>query len=181
MGGVLSGSRCHRGGKTLNTAAPAVSLLRGRCDIARPGQPLLLVEDDRAFVIFGAYAFAVAVATSPCHMGGARRWLICPCCRVRRQTLYIERARLACRLCARLRYPTQAMNRRYRAIEKADSIRRRLGWEQGVLRPWGGRPKRMRTRTFERLSRELQELESFLLPDLLAWAERAEKRMGRGH
>lgn len=144
MGGMLSGSRCYRGGKPQTADVPAVSLLRSRTDIARAGRPLLLITDDQATVIHGPYVLLAAVATSPCHLGGVRRWLVCPGCGVRRQTLYLLTAQLACRSCAGLRYPTQTMNRRYRAIASADRIRRRLGWETGALRPWGCRPRRMR-------------------------------------
>jgi hypothetical protein len=173
MGTVLSGRRGYHGGKPLTRDLPSVSLVRRVVDIARPGRPLLLVEGNRAIVMHGEFVLAAEVATSPCHMGGVRRWLVCPGCRIRRQTLYIAAMRLICRECANLRYPTQAMNRRYRAIEKADGIRCRLGWEPGALRPWGGRPKRMRLTTYWRLVDALQAVESKLLPDLAAWAERA--------
>jgi hypothetical protein len=148
-------------------------------DITRPGRPLLMVDGDQALVIHGEFVLAAEVATSPCHMGGVRRWLICPPCRVRRQTLYIADARLKCRRCASLRYPTQAMGRRSRAFERADRIRQRLGWEPGVLRPWGARPKRMRWSTYTRLTDTLRELEERLLPDLSDWAGKLEAHVNQ--
>jgi hypothetical protein len=173
MGTVLSGSRGFRGGRLPTSDFPGVRLVRGACDIARPGKPLLLVEDDRASVIFGPYSFAVAVATSPLHFGGARRWLVCPGCGIKRVSLYIVATSLLCRRCAGLRYASQGMNGRSRAIERADRIRAQLGWPPGVLRPHGQRPALMWWSTFRRLLIELEEVEAALLPDLSAWADRA--------
>ena len=177
MGTVSSGRRGYHGGKPLTRELPQVSLLRGMVDIRRPEHPLLLIECERAMVIQGVFHLVTSVVTTPCHLGGVRRWLVCPACDARRQSLYIAEARLLCRVCAGLRYPTQTMNRRYRAIARADRIRRRLGWEVGALRPWGVRPGRMRWKTFERLTEALRDVEAYLLPDLNGWAERAEQRV----
>lgn len=173
MGNVMSGRRGYHGGKPLTRDLPCVSLVRGMTDIQRLGRPLLLVEAEHAIVIHGTSMFKTEIATTALHLGGTRKWLVCPGCGGRSQNLYIATESLACRRCAGLRYPTQTMNRRYRFIEKADGLRRRLGWSTGVLRPWGERPKRMRMRTFNRLTGELQAVEEALLQDLSAWAERA--------
>ncbi len=42
----------------------------------------------------------------------------------------------------------------HRALRLADEIRQKLGWEPGIARPAGGRPKHMRLRTYERLKAE---------------------------
>ena len=39
-------------------------------------------------------------------------------------------------------------------MRRADTIRRRLGWEAGIANPAGGKPKGMHWRTYERLKSE---------------------------
>lgn len=59
----------------------------------------------------------------------------------------------ACRQCHRLAYRSQREADDDRAIRRADTIRRRLGWEPGILNGNGLKPKGMHWRTFERLQR----------------------------
>ena len=60
----------------------------------------------------------------------------------------------ACRHCHKLAYECQRETDDDRAVRRADTIRRRLGWEPGMLNPEGGKPKGMHWRTFERLKAE---------------------------
>ena len=57
----------------------------------------------------------------------------------------------ACRHCHNLAYRTQREQAYDRASSRADRIRKRLGWEAGILNGDGGKPKGMHWRTFERL------------------------------
>lgn len=57
----------------------------------------------------------------------------------------------SCRHCHKLAYPTQRQQADYRATSKAARIRKRLGWDAGILNLPGGKPKGMHWRTFERL------------------------------
>ncbi len=173
MGSVLSGRHGYHGGKPQTTELPSVSLVRGKVDIQRPGLPLLMVDGGRATVIHGRSVFTTTVEATLLYLGGERRWLVCPSCGGRRKTLYVANLGLACRVCAGLRYPSQAMNRRARAIARADQIRERLGWGVGVLRSWGVRPSGMHRETFDRLTGDLSAVEGWLIPDLAGWVKRA--------
>lgn len=57
----------------------------------------------------------------------------------------------ACRHCHKQAYGTQRQKADDRATSKADTIRKRLGWEAGILNLPGGKPKGMHWRTFEQL------------------------------
>jgi hypothetical protein len=60
----------------------------------------------------------------------------------------------ACRHCHKLAYQCQRETDDDRAMRRADTIRRRLGWEAGIANPEGDKPKGMHWRTFERLKAE---------------------------
>ena len=57
----------------------------------------------------------------------------------------------ACRHRHNLAYRTQREQAYDRASRKADKIRKRLGWEAGILNGNGGKPKAMHWATFMRL------------------------------
>lgn len=116
---------------------------------------------------------------TPLHLGGERRWLVCPKCRARRQSLFIASDTLVCRKCLHLKYESQSESVRYRNFRKADKIRAKLGWLPGVLSPNGIKPPRMHQRTFEALKTELEFLTSKLLMDLSEWINQAEDALGR--
>ncbi len=58
---------------------------------------------------------------------------------------------LACRHCHRLAFRCQRETNDDRATRRADTIRRRLGWEAGGLNGNGTKPKDMHWRMFEQL------------------------------
>ena len=60
----------------------------------------------------------------------------------------------ACRHCHNLAYRTQREQAYDRASSKADKIRKRLGWEAGILNGDGGKPKGMHWETFHRLQKQ---------------------------
>lgn len=90
-----------------------------------------------------------------CTFGGKRVWLLCPAkgCGRRVAVLYGGTI-FACRHCHRLAYASQRESDYDRATRRADTIRRRLGWEPGILNGPGWKPKGMHWRTFERLKAE---------------------------
>lgn len=92
--------------------------------------------------------------------------------------LYIGSAGIfACRRCNRLAYDCQRETDDDRAMRRAETIRRRLGWEPGILNFPGGRPKGMHRRTFERLK---GQHDAFVSESIAGMARRL-RLMERGH
>ena len=86
------------------------------------------------------------------HFGGRRAWFLCPArgCGRRVAILY-GGSIFACRHCHKLTYACQRESDDDRAARRAETSRRRLGWEPGILNGDGRKPKGMHWRTFERL------------------------------
>lgn len=93
----------------------------------------------------------VQTQTSPCNLGGQRHWFTCPRCSKRVAVLYAPGRYFACRKCGALGYTTQKEGTGDRASTKADKIRKRLGWQAGILNGEGGKPKGMHWKTYQRL------------------------------
>lgn len=89
------------------------------------------------------------------YLGGQRPWMICPECGKRVAIVYIDDARIACRLCLDLVYASQSERYFDRADRMANRVLAKLidGGDQ-VLKP-----KRMRWATFDRLYRKYIELQ----------------------
>ena len=101
-----------------------------------------------------SYSQSVELDWSPCHIGGARPWFICPngSCGRRIAILYF-RSGFLCRHCHRLSYGCQSEDYSFRLARKVDKIRSKLGWQQGVLNnPIKIKPKGMHWRTFRSIS-----------------------------
>lgn len=101
--------------------------------------------------------YPVYLEWTDCNLGGSRAWFLCPAkgCGSRVAILYIGGSGIfACRHCYQLAYDSQRESADDRAARRADTIRRRLGWEPGILNGCGGKPKGMHSRTFERLKAE---------------------------
>ena len=100
--------------------------------------------------------YPVYLEWTGCHLGGQRPWFICTVhgCG-RRVALLYGGGIFACRHCYQLVYESQREADYGRAARRANKIRDRLGWEQGILNPKGWRkPKGMHWKTFEQLNRE---------------------------
>ena len=93
----------------------------------------------------------VQTQTSPCHLGGQRPWFTCPRCSKRVAVLYAPGRYFACRQCGGLGYATQKEGAGDRASIRANKLRKRLGWEAGILNGDGGKPKGMHWTTYQRL------------------------------
>lgn len=99
--------------------------------------------------------YAVDLDWTPCALGGQRVWWLCPAVGCRRRVAVLHGGRVfLCRQCHRLAYRSQRETDDDRATRKANTIRRRLGWEPGIVNGNGGKPKGMHWRTFERLQAE---------------------------
>jgi hypothetical protein len=100
--------------------------------------------------------YPVRIEWTPCSYGGARAWFRCPAqgCGRRVAKLYLGSAIFACRHCHQLAYECQRETDDDRAARRADTIRKRLGWEAGILNGEGDKPKGMHWCTYQRLKAE---------------------------
>jgi hypothetical protein len=99
--------------------------------------------------------YAVYLEWTGCNLGGRRAWFLCPAVGCgRRVAILFGGAVFACRHCHKLAYECQRETADDRAMRRADTIRRRLGWGAGIANPEGDKPKGMHWRTFERLRTE---------------------------
>lgn len=97
--------------------------------------------------------YNVALTWTDCYYGGGRPWFICPVkkCSRRVAKLYLAGTLFACRHCYKLVYFSQLQTPEDRAIQHADKIRARLGWESGLLNGHEDKPKGMHWKTFDNL------------------------------
>ncbi|WP_324752097.1 hypothetical protein [Roseovarius sp. Pro17] len=124
--------------------------------------------------------YPVQIDRTPCHLGGARPWFLCPArgCGNRVAVLY-GGAIFACRSCHGLGYPSENENRRDRATRRADKLRDRLEWPPGIFEGSGwGRPKHMHHATYQRLVSEYEEREAEALGLTMDWLLRFNKCRG---
>ena len=104
--------------------------------------------------------------TSPCHLGGQRRWFTCPGCNKKVAMLYAPGKYFVCRQCGGLAYATQKEGIGDRASRRADKLRKRLGWEAGILNGSGCRPKGMHKSTYQRLKQHHDDLVHISMLDI---------------
>lgn len=127
----------------------------------------LRVEADRVLLIYRnrnrlhnggeweSMNYPVQLDWTQCRFGGRRVWWRCPAIGCGRRVAVLHGGRVfACRQCHRLTYRCQREADDDRATRRADTLRRRLGWEPGILNGGGLKPKGMHWRTFERLAAE---------------------------
>lgn len=97
-------------------------------------------------------SYPVRLERTPCHFGGSRVWWRCPVAVCGRRVAILHGGVVfACRSCHRLAYRCQRETDDDRAARRAETIRRRLGWEPGILNGNGWKPKGMQWQTFEQL------------------------------
>ncbi len=106
--------------------------------------------------------YAIALVWTRCHFGGERPWFLCPMpgCQRRVAILYAGE-RFACRHCRNLAYDSQRRPSYWRAGERANKIRKRLGWPYGIFTERGSRPKGMHEKTYRRLLAEYDALAGY--------------------
>lgn len=92
----------------------------------------------------------VPLERTPCHYGGSRPWLKCPCGR-RVAILYGAGKLFRCRHCYDLSYETRQSNMRDRSLLKAQKIREGLGGSGNMFDLFPPKPKWMRWKTYNRL------------------------------
>jgi hypothetical protein len=193
MGGFGSGS--GQGGKDTTSDMRALDVRRLQRDgLLTPGQAFgwnwlrngetaasinIRTEADRVTLNYRSRShggewkpmeYPVCLEWTPCKLGGRRVWFRCPAqgCG-RRVAILFGGSIFACRHCHKLAYASQREPDHDRAARRADTIRRRLGWEPGILNGPGWKPKGMHWRTFERLK---AEHDAFVNASLVGMAER---------
>ncbi|MDP5130541.1 MAG: hypothetical protein NWQ54_06630 [Paraglaciecola sp.] len=97
-------------------------------------------------------------------LGGKRAWFLCPFhnCDKRVTKLYIAH-RLGCRHCLGLSHQSKNESHMDRMARKADNIRVKLGWPEGILNPEGLKPKGMHYLTYQRLVKRYRELRNIAI------------------
>lgn len=176
MGGIGSGRRYQGGKDTTNDMRPLDIRRLQRDGLLTPGRAFgwhwtvngkevadinIHTEADRVILnyrsrnnggVWQPMEYPVYLEWTDCNLGGRRAWFLCPArgCGRRVAVLY-GGSIFACRHCHKLVYECQRETDDDRAARRADTIRRRLGWEAGILNGEGWKPKGMHWRTFERL------------------------------
>lgn len=181
MGGIGSGRHWHYGAKDTTGDYRAIDVRRWKRDgllnpnqsfgwqwshdgevvasirvRTEPGRVILTYRHRSGGDEWKDESYPIQLDWSACNFGGERPWFICPARGCNRRVAILHGGGIfACRHCYQLAYPSQRETYDDRAARKADKIRERLGWEQGILNPKGWRkPKGMHWRTFERLNKE---------------------------
>ena len=95
----------------------------------------------------------VALTWTACNFGGERPWFICPGagCGRRVAVLYGPGRYFLCRHCYDLVYESQREDKMYRALRRAQKIRKHLGGSANMMEPFLEEPKGMHWKTYERL------------------------------
>ena len=120
----------------------------------------------------------VEVDWTPCHYGGARPWLVCRGCGMRRLVLYRLQSRVRCRVCAGLAYVTQSVARFRRLQIRRQRISRRLGGDGKPCGEFPDKPPGMHWRTFQRYGGLFERLEDEELDDLWVAVGKLAARLG---
>lgn len=176
MGGIGSGRR-YQGGKYTTSDMRALDVRKLLHDgLLTPGRAFdwhwttngnkvasiqMRVEVDRLILNYRSRShggdwqpmeYPVYLEWTSQHFGGRRAWFHCPARGCGRRVAVLFGGRFfACRHCHKLVYASQRESKDDRAMRRANTIRRRLGWEAGIANPEGGKPKGMHWRTYERL------------------------------
>jgi hypothetical protein len=122
----------------------------------------------------------VPLTWTACNFGGGRPWFVCPGagCARRVAVLYGPGRYFLCRHCYDLSYQSQRDNSMYRALHRAQDIRRRLGGSANMMEPFPDKPKGMHWKTYERLWWEHHEAEMEQLVGMREWLDKMEKEVG---
>lgn len=176
MGGLGSGNRCRFGAKSTTDDYRTVDVRHwAREGVLRPGfrarwqwtrrgeieaTAEVRAEAGRVTLVsriwtdgeWKAERHSVQIVRTPCHLGGARPWFICPAqgCGLRVAILY-DAANWCCRTCLNLAYASQCESPTWRHISYAQKIRRKLGGSANLLEPFPPKPKGMHWWTYDRL------------------------------
>lgn len=119
----------------------------------------------------------VQYTTTPCHYGGGRWWLVCPCrsCLRRCVALFLYQGEFYCRRCLNLGYYSQRGGVADHIIERAARLRRKLGASESLQSPLPPRPRYMRKVKYQQLIAEIEETEFEWCDYLDSWMASRER------
>jgi len=108
------------------------------------------------------YNYCIQLTKTRCNYGGSRYWLICPSCSKRTGVLYCA-GTYVCRYCIGANYQSQLQQPIDRIYNRLNAIRERLGWQVGIIKGIGDKPKGMHRTTFNRLLLEYEQLQQKII------------------
>jgi hypothetical protein len=122
----------------------------------------------------------VELAWTACNFGGERPWFICPGAGCGRGValLYGPRRYFLCRHCYELVYESQREDKMYRALRRAQKIRKHLGGSANMMEPFPEKPKGMHLETYMSMFWECHEAEMEQLAEMREWLDKFEKKVG---
>jgi hypothetical protein len=122
----------------------------------------------------------VPLSWTACNFGGERPWFVCPGagCGRRVALLYGPGRYFLCRHCYELVYESQREDKMYRALRRAQKIRKHLGGSAYMMEPFPEKPKGMHLNTYMRMFWEHHEAEMEQLAGMREWLDKMEKKVG---
>jgi hypothetical protein len=121
------------------------------------------------------FEYPVNLLTTRPHLGGLRWWFVCLLCERRAQKLYLppDADRFGCRTCHNLSYASRSYTAKNRSMERARKIQVRLGGSASLFDRFPAKPKRMWSKTYQRLWKEFAVHHATMIRLLM---EQVEKR-----
>ena len=98
----------------------------------------------------------VALTRTPCHLGGTRPWMHCPCCHCRVLLLYLGPYDFRCRHCWRLTYESRNEGQLDLQFRRERNARNKLGAPADLTVPITPRSKWKHGSKYERLRKEAE-------------------------
>ena len=149
---------------------------------AERGRVVLKYRHKKGFSDWQDVEQSVPLTWTPCNLGGHRPWFMCPgvvngrYCGRRVAILYSAGLYFLCRHCYDLSYCSRQESQRYRALRRAQKIRRMLGGSANMMKPFPDKPKGMHLRTYIRLFLEYEQVHEAYTRAMVADVERLTSR-----
>jgi len=109
-----------------------------------------------------SYSYSIRLDKTACNYGNYRYWWLCPKCSSRTTVLYCA-GLYVCRHCIGANYQSQLQQPIDRIYNRLNAIRERLGWQVGIIKGIGDKPKGMHRTTFNRLLLEYEQLQQKII------------------
>jgi hypothetical protein len=116
---------------------------------------------------------------TPCNFGRERPWFVCPGagCGRRVAVLHAAGKYFLCRHCYDLTDQSQRDDKMYRALRRAQKVRKRLGGSANMMEPFPEKPKGMHHDTYMSLWQEHHEPEMEHLIGVKEWLDKLERKL----